>query len=158
MAPTEFDIVISITDLIFFPDENYDDVEVRYEFANILNYLNIKIDIPSLYYYYFDNVKGGEGDIYIYKNENNSLVIDLYKDEFDQIDLINVLIRHGSKASDEFNKMMSSFFNSSEYKISYTANFGSHILNRVFDEPVNQINSSKLDEFYKNRNRNVVIC
>lgn len=158
MTPTEFDIAISITDLFFFPDENCDDVQIRSEFLNLLNFLDLKIDIVSFYNFYFDNVKADEGDIYIYDNKKNILVIDLYKDPFDQIDCISLLVRYGGKLNKEFNKMISDFFNNSEYKIAYTANFGSPRLNRILNEPVNEIEPSKLDEFYKKRIRNFISC
>lgn len=157
MTPTDFDLHLSITDLFLFPNDGPDgeqnDEEIKNEFSKILKYLGFEIHISSLFKFYIDNVRNGEGDIYIFKNDIGIFILDLYKDDFDQIDMISIFLRQFDKKDDTLLKLASDLFYSSEYRISFGASIQSNRICLIMDEPVKCIDTKYLIEFYKDRKK-----
>ncbi|NBF03974.1 hypothetical protein GV819_16900 [Pseudomonas sp. Fl5BN2] len=92
ICANEFDICISMPDFVtWIEDEHIPNADL----AAALNVMGIMLNITELYDAYFDDTPVGAGDVHIYPSTENEsfLVIDLYRDPTDQLDIVTASLK-----------------------------------------------------------------
>ncbi|WP_231670875.1 hypothetical protein [Pseudomonas quasicaspiana] len=88
----EFDICVSISDLVSWVKDEY---SPNADLAGALSLAGIDLDLAKLYECYMERTPVGTGDVHVYSSLLNKsfLVIDLYRDLTDQLDLVSASLR-----------------------------------------------------------------
>ncbi len=92
MGKYQFLMTISISELIYYPDEYNDNYVIEPVFQELIRFLDINIPIHEIVEQYF-NYSVDTGDILVFKSsksQDDFLLIDTFKGATDQIDLIRV--------------------------------------------------------------------
>lgn len=119
--PKDFYIAVSISDLVMWKgDEDVDCVGNPF-FIQALNILEIHLDPVQFYFQYVEELAIGTGDVYLYKQDLNGesiFAINLFKDVYDQLDIISFGIRTKKNALD-VRVALRAFFDSATYQVQY---------------------------------------
>ena len=92
VVATEFHIIVSMSDLMRWKDENNDVYEPAPSLLNALKEAELTVNLRELYCRYFDDVQVGRGDTYLYpsfESVESLFVIDMYRELSDQLDIVS---------------------------------------------------------------------
>lgn len=103
----------------------------------ILDEFGIDLDLKDLHDRYFDDIKIGHGDVFLYSNQRsmeNIFVIDLFRDVYDQHDMIAFGIRCEKGLHPFVRKRVLRFFDSASCQFSLEESVHSQKLRRMIDK------------------------
>ena len=121
LQSSDFYVAVSMTDLFVWNGEGEHDFVGNPFLILVFNLLEIHFDLTSLYSIYFTETPIGTGDVYLYKESMNGegiFAIDLFRDIYDQLDIIRFAIRTKKNAS-AVRIALQNFFASSKYQMRY---------------------------------------
>lgn len=92
ICANEFDICVSMPDFVEWVEDQH---TPNADLEAALNAMGIALDITELYNTYFDDTTVGEGDLHLYASAENEsfLVINLYRDLDDQLDIVTASLK-----------------------------------------------------------------
>ena len=120
LSALEWDICVSASDLVRFPDPDSDVPVASPQFTELINELGLPIDPTKVYEHYFFDTKVGAGDVHVYRSRESQgavFVIDYYRDMHDQLDLIDLFIKVSERSASQVASFVRAFFDSSEYQV-----------------------------------------
>jgi hypothetical protein len=129
----EFDICVSMSDLVsWVGDEHSPNADLDAAFIAS----GIELDIAKLYDHYFDDIPIGAGDVHVYSSavSESLLVIDLYRDLTDQLDLITVSLRIDKTQLNLSIPLLRQFFDTAECQVLFSQSTHSKRLHSLIDE------------------------
>ncbi len=117
----QFRLVISLTDLFHWPD---DDVPVLLDdWRRAIELLGFdEVEITALYDVYFDGTPIGQGDVHAFINKaqpENTLIFDLYRGLTDQLDIIAVAISVSGERITQIKSLLRQVFDLASCQIHY---------------------------------------
>ena len=122
IAATEFEICVSMNDLVLWPDESAEIPTHNPRLQAVFEVLGSRIDLLSLHHDYFHNcARAGHGDVHVFEfkeNSKNVVAIDLYNEPTDQMDLVYIYIRCTQTASAQIAVLVSEFFCNASAQVS----------------------------------------
>ena len=138
----EFDICVSMSDLVsWVGDEHSPNAELE----AALSAARIELDIAKLYDHYFEDIPIGAGDVHVYSSavSESLLVIDLYRDMTDQLDLITASLRIDKTQLNLSIPLLRQFFDTAECQVLFSQSTHSKQLHSLIDEsryplPINE--------------------
>lgn len=87
----DFWIMASISELVFYPDEDRDEYVPHPNFQSVMNELGIQVPVEAIYERYMDGPVNA-GDVLVFSKKDLSdacIVMDTYRDPLDQMDMIH---------------------------------------------------------------------
>ncbi|MDY8022005.1 hypothetical protein [Paenibacillus polymyxa] len=126
-----FFATISITELVDYPDDDNDYYEEHFLIREIVSTLKIDFPIKQIYERYFDD-SINTGDVLLFKSKkdsNNSILIDTFKDPYDQLDLVRFGVQITSNDIDKIRVLFRQLYDKSSILINYHE--GQGILNEI---------------------------
>lgn len=129
----EFDICISMADLVSWVEDEH---SPNSDLEAALSAAGIDLDIAKLYDDYFECTPIGAGDVHVYSSfENESfMVIDLYRDLTDQLDLITVSLKIDKPLTHLVLPLLRRFFDAAECQILFSQSTHSQRLRSLTNE------------------------
>lgn len=129
----EFDICVSMSDLVSWVGDEHSpsaDLEAA------LSAAGIDLDIAKLYDDYFEYTPVGAGDVHVYSSSVNEsfMVIDLYRDLTDQLDLITVSLKIDKPLTHLVLPLLRRFFDAAECQVLFSQSTHSQRLRSLTDE------------------------
>ncbi|WP_395675939.1 hypothetical protein [Inquilinus sp.] len=103
----------------------------------ILDEFGIDLDLKDFHDRYFDDIKIGNGDVFLYSNQRNSenlFVVDLFRDIDDQLDSISFGIRCEKTLHPFVRKRVLRFFDSASCQFSLEESSHSQKLRKMIDK------------------------
>lgn len=133
ICANEFDICISMPDLVTWTD---DAQTPNADLAAALELLGIEIDIADLCDDYFNETPVGTGDVHVYASDDNDsiLVIDLYRDTTDQLDIISLSLKIDPPLLTLALLPLRRFFDAAECQVAFRQSSHSQQLRSLIDE------------------------
>jgi hypothetical protein len=127
MNKMQWDIEIKLflpnTILISYPDDNNDEYFENPTFKDIREYLNIEIDVNSWYNRCLQIAFGKKElqkiELYYSKDELSYILLDNYRDPYDQLDLIGIGVKTTNELGVEIRKLTRKLNDESPYNIYY---------------------------------------
>lgn len=119
MSSRYFYAVVSMHELISW-DETQSCARPNAFLARILSIFHLKLDLLSLHDYYFESVRVGQGDVFVYRNKATSpdlVAFDLYKEPSDQLDLISMAVVCRPELANEARDNIRSFYDAADCKL-----------------------------------------
>lgn len=129
----EFDICVSISDLVsWVKDEHSPNADL----AAALSLAGIDLDLAKLYDCYIERTPIGTGDVHVYSSALNKglLVIDLYRDLTDQLDLISASLRVDRDLVESLLPRLRRFFDAADCQVLFSQSNHSRQLRLLLDE------------------------
>lgn len=129
----EFDICVSMSDLVsWVGDEHSPNADLE----AALSAAGIELDIAKLYDHYFEDTPIGAGDVHVYSSavSESLLVIDLYRDMTDQLDLITASLRIDKTQLNFSTPLLRLFFDAAECQVLFSQSTHSKRLHSLIDE------------------------
>ncbi|WP_227818088.1 hypothetical protein [Nitrogeniibacter aestuarii] len=117
----DFSVAVSASDLVAWKGEGDTDCVANPLLVHILDLLAIRADPSRIYRKYFDEIAVGAGDVYLYREEvngENVFAINLFRDLYDQLDVISFGIRTKKNAG-AVRIALRAFFDSAKYQVHY---------------------------------------
>lgn len=117
----DFSIMASISDLVFYPDEQRDEYIPHPNFQAVMDVLSIHVPIEAIYERYFDHPVN-TGDVLVFGREEqpgSCIVLDTYRDPLDQLDMI----RFGWRTKEnieEVQRLSRLLYDECEYAVCYS--------------------------------------
>ena len=138
IAATEFEICVSMGDLVTWPDESAETPAPNPRPQAIFEALGAKIDLLPLHHDYFhDYARTGRGNVHVYELNGDPVTvvaIDLYNEPTDQMDLIRLYIRCSQSASEQVAALVSNFFCNASTQVAASQQCISTKLRNVVDK------------------------
>ncbi len=129
----EFDICVSISDLVSWTeDEHFPNPDLE----AVLNAAGIEIDVAKMYDDYFEDTPVGAGDVHVYSSVLNEsfLVIDLYRDLTEQLDVVTASLKIDKSLLNFALPSLRRFFDSAECQVTFAQSSHSRQLHSLIDE------------------------
>jgi len=106
------------------------------DLAAALKAMGIVLNISELYDTYFDDTPVGAGDVHIYPSAENEsfLVIDLYRDLTDQLDIVSFSLRVEPSVLHLALPHLRRFFDTAECQVAFRQSSHSQQLRSLIDE------------------------
>ncbi|WP_090738671.1 hypothetical protein [Paenibacillus sp. Mc5Re-14] len=126
-----FFATLSITELINYPDDDNDYFEGHFLIREIVSILRIDFPIKQIYERYF-NDSVNTGDVLLFNSKKDSshfILIDTFKDPYDQLDLIRIGVQITSNDIDKIRVLFRQLYDKSSIFINYHE--GQGILNNL---------------------------
>ncbi|WP_049828191.1 hypothetical protein [Paenibacillus polymyxa] len=126
-----FFATLSITELINYPDDDNDYFEGHFLIREIVSILKIDFPIKQIYERYF-NDSVNTGDVLLFHSKKDSshfILIDTFKDPYDQLDLIRIGVQITSNDIDKIRVLFRQLYDKSSIFINYRE--GQGILNNL---------------------------
>ncbi|MFT9367353.1 hypothetical protein [Paenibacillus polymyxa] len=126
-----FFATLSITELINYPDDDNDYFEGHFLIREIVSILKIDFPIKQIYERYF-NDSVNTGDVLLFNSKKDSshfILIDTFKDPYDQLDLIRIGVQITSNDIDKIRVLFRQLYDKSSIFINYHE--GQGILNNL---------------------------
>lgn len=118
---TEFEICVSMTDLVVWSEDHDLPVDQHPELQALFNALGANIDLlPIACQYFEDNCRAGRGALYVFDFDDKhttAVVLDTYSEITDQLDLISLYIRCTQEKSAEISLFLQRLFNAASVQI-----------------------------------------
>ncbi|MBV6851338.1 hypothetical protein [Xanthomonas euvesicatoria] len=133
---TEFDVCVSISDFIIYPDENSEKSISQPTLLAVFDELGLAISPRDLYAHYFANEKLGTGRVQIYKSHMHAetvVAFDLYRDKFEQLDLVSFSLACSTENLPLVAAKLRAFFDCAEYQIALQQVSHSSRLRKMLD-------------------------
>jgi hypothetical protein len=101
-----------------------------------LSAAGIELDIAKLYNHYFEHTPIGAGDVHVYSSavSKSLMVIDLYRDLTDQLDLITVSLKIDKPLAHLVLPLLRRFFDAAECQVLFSQSTYSQRLRSLTDE------------------------
>lgn len=133
ICANEFDICVSMPDFVTWAQ---DGPVPNADLAAALNTLGIALDIGKLYTSYFDDTPVGAGDVHIYPGTESAslLVIDLYRDPTDQLDIVSISLKIEPRLLLLALPHLRGFFDAAECQVAFRQSSHSQQLRALIDE------------------------
>ncbi|TXD88023.1 hypothetical protein FUT87_11975 [Mitsuaria sp. TWR114] len=131
---SHFFLMVSIWDIVTELDERF---VPNTKFSTFLSHVAIEADLVGLCDRYIDETSVGEGDVFIFKSSDGSgqtLVIDLFRDEQDQLDLISIGFICLPSNRTLVAELLMNFFNACGTQISFGYSAANNYLRELADE------------------------
>lgn len=129
----EFDICVSMSDLVsWVGDEHSPNADLE----AALSAAGIELDIAKLYNHYFEDTHIGAGDVHVYSSavSDSLMVIDLYRDLTNQLDLITVSLKIDKPLAHLVLPLLRQFFDTAECQVLFSQSTHSKRLHSLIDE------------------------
>lgn len=129
----EFDICVSMSDLVsWVGDEHSPNADLE----AALSAAGIELDIAKLYNHYFEDTPIGAGDVHVYSSavSESLMVIELYRDLTDQLDLITVSLKIEKPFTHLVLPLLRRFFDAAECQVLFSQSAHSQRLRSLTDE------------------------
>ncbi|MGY2209909.1 hypothetical protein [Pseudomonas pergaminensis] len=129
----EFDICVSMSDLVsWVGDEHSPNADLE----AALSAAGIELDIAKLYNHYFEDTHIGAGDVHVYSSavSDSLMVIYLYRDLTDQLDLITVSLKIDKPLAHLVLPLLRRFFDAAECQVLFSQSTHSQRLRSLTDE------------------------
>lgn len=129
----EFDICVSMSDLVSWVEDEH---SPNSDLEAALSAAGIDLDIVKLYDDYFECTPIGAGDVHVYSSFANEsfMVIDLYRDLTDQLDLITVSLKIGKPLTHLVLPLLRRFFDAADCQVLFSQSTHSQRLRSLTDE------------------------
>lgn len=131
----EFWIMASITELVEYPDETCDECIPHPNFQAIMDVLDIKVPIKDIHERFLDQ-SIHTGDVLVFANQHQQercIVLDTYRDPYDQLDMIQFGWKMGTKEAISIVKQLSRrLYDNCEFAVCYKE--GQSVLYKVLQE------------------------
>lgn len=133
ICANEFDICVSMPDFVTWAEDEH---LPNADLAAALKCMGIALDIIELYTRYFDATPVGTGDVHIYPGTESAslLVIDLYRDPTDQLDIVSVSLKIEPAAMPLALPHLRGFFDAAECQVAFRQSSHSQQLRSLIDE------------------------
>lgn len=133
VCANEFDICVSMSDLVSWTEDEH---SPNADLAAALRAAGIELDIAKLYDCYFESTPMGAGDVHVYSCAVNEslLVIDLYRDLTEQLDLITASLRIDKARLNLTLPPLRRFFDAAECQVLFSQSSHSQRLRSLLDE------------------------
>ncbi|MBA6316899.1 hypothetical protein [Cellulophaga baltica] len=149
----EWDIEIKLflpkNTLVIYPDENKDEFIENPNFKAIRECLNIEIDIVDWYNRCIQIALGKKElqkiEIYYSSDEQSYILLDNYRDPYDQLDLIGIGVKTTSELGEKVRKLTRVLNDESPYNINYCE--GSNPVFKLY--PIDEKTKSRYRETQK---------
>lgn len=129
----ELDICVSMSDLVsWIGDEHSPNADL----AVALRAIGIELDVAELYSFYFENTPIGAGDVHVYSSAANEsiLVINLYRDLTDQLDIVTASLKIDPIVLPLVLPHLRRFFDAAECQVLFSQSSHSKQLRLLVDE------------------------
>lgn len=129
----EFDICVSMSDLVsWVGDEHSPNADLE----AALSAAGIELDIAKLYNHDFEHTPICAGDVHVYSSavSESLMVIDLYRDLTDQLDLITVSLKIDKPLTHLVLPLLRRFFDAAECQVLFSQSTHSQRLRSLTDE------------------------
>ncbi|WP_092295553.1 hypothetical protein [Pseudomonas sp. NFIX28] len=132
ICANEFDICVSMPDFVTWAEDEH---IPNADLAVALKAMGIALNITELYDTYFDDTPVGAGDVHIYPSAENEsfLVMDLYRDLTDQLDIVSFSLRVDQSALYLALPHLRRFFDAAECQIAFRQSSHSQQLRSLID-------------------------
>lgn len=103
--------------------------------VHVLDLLAVRVDPSRIYRKYFDEIAVGAGDVYLHREEANGenvFAINLFRDLYDQLDIISFGIRTKKNAV-AVRVALRAFFDSAQYQVHYEEGGILHSVSSLLD-------------------------
>ncbi|WP_047304861.1 hypothetical protein [Pseudomonas fluorescens] len=133
ICANEFDICVSMPDFVTWAEDRH---LPNADLAAALSTLGIALDINQLYTRYFDDTPVGTGDVHVYPSTGSQslLVIDLYRDPTDQLDIVSVSLKIEPALLPLALPLLRGFFDAAECQVAFRQSSHSQQLRSLIDE------------------------
>lgn len=136
VAGTEFDVCVSISDFVIYPDENSDNSISQPTLLAVFDELGLAVSPRDLYARYFANEQLGTGSVEIYKSQMHAetvVAFNLYRDKFEQLDLVSFSLACSTETLPLVAARLRAFFDGAEYQIALQQVSHSSRLRKMLD-------------------------
>lgn len=126
--------MVSIWDVVTELDESF---VPNTKFSTFISHVAIKADLVDLYGRYLDETSVGEGNVFIFKSLDEfgqTLVIDFFRDEQYQLDLISIGFICLSSNRTLVAELLMNFFNACGTQIPFGYSAANHYLQQLADD------------------------
>ncbi|WP_426108526.1 hypothetical protein [Pseudomonas sp. TWR1-1-4] len=129
----EFDICVSMPDLVSWGGDEH---SPNADLEAALSSAGIELDIAELYNHYFEDTPIGAGDVHVYSSavSESLMVIDLYRDLTDQLDLVTVSLKIDKPLTHLVLPLLRRFFDAAECQVLFSQSTHSQRLRSLTDE------------------------
>ena len=133
ICANEFDICVSMPDFITWTEDMH---IPNADLSAALSAMGIALNITDLYDAYFDDTPVGTGDVHIYPSDKNKsfLIIDLYRDPTDQLDIVTISLKIESELLTLVLPHLRRFFDAAECQVAFRQSSHSQQLRSLMDE------------------------
>lgn len=152
---TDFCLAVSITDLLTWRGDGDRDFSENPALKAVLKALGITLDLQTLYAAYFEQTTVGSGDVHVYrstKDSKNVFAVDLYRDSFDQMDLVTLAVECDEHCLPVVRSQLRAFFDAASCQVHYEEASYSARLRRMIDPktyPVTMKDSGYAQRMYE---------
>jgi len=137
---TEFEVCVSMADLVTWSDDDALPVDQHPELKALFDALAADIDLLPIAIKYFENDnRAGHGDLYVFKlddTDSTVVALDTYSEITDQLDLVSLYIRCPKAKSAEISQCVQRLFNAASVQIHASQTSVSRLLRKAID-PLN---------------------
>ena len=133
ICANEFDICVSMPDLVTWIEDKH---IPNADLSAALNAVGIPLNTSELYDTYFDDTPPGAGDVHIYPcaDKQSFLVIDLYRDLTDQLDIVSASLKIEPTVLHLALPYLRRFFDAAECQVAFRQSSHSQQLRSLIDE------------------------
>ncbi|EKE75247.1 hypothetical protein B3C1_08221 [Gallaecimonas xiamenensis 3-C-1] len=118
----QFYLAVSMSDLVNWHGNRDDDFEANKEIQSAVELLGLEVDVKLLHNEYFNKIKVGQGDIYLFVSRcspDNLFAIDMYRGLTDQLDIVTIFFRATPDLATAVKEKLRYFFDSASCQIAY---------------------------------------
>ncbi|MFJ7141231.1 hypothetical protein [Pseudomonas protegens] len=133
ICANELDLCVSISDFVTWLE---DECIPNPDLAAALKAMGVTLNITELYDTYFDDTPVGAGDVHIYPSAESSsfLVVDLYRELTDQLDLVTASLKMEPAVLHLALPHLRAFFDGAKCQIAFRQSSHSQQLHQLIDE------------------------
>jgi len=139
VTATEFDVCVSISDFVVYTDPNSGIFVPQPSLLTVFDELGLVVSPQDLYERYFANEKLGAGSVEIYRSAKHAGAVaafDLYRDKFEQLDLVAFSVACGTEALPAVASNLRAFFDCASCQIALQQVNHSERLRKLLDAAV----------------------
>jgi hypothetical protein len=132
----DFCLAVSVTDLLTWEGSGDGDPSENEALKTVLKALGITVELRAVYADYFDQTTVGSGDVHVYrptKDSKNVFAVDLYRDSFDQMDLVTLAVGCDAHCLPVVRSQLRAFFDAASCQVHYEEASYSARLRRMID-------------------------
>ncbi|UZE36883.1 hypothetical protein LOY69_10455 [Pseudomonas sp. B21-059] len=133
ICANELDLCVSMSDFVTWVE---DECIPNADLAAALKAMGVTLNITELYDTYFDDTPVGAGDVHIYPSAENKsfLVIDLYRELTDQLDIVTASLKIESELLTLVLPHLRRFFDAAECQVAFRQSSHSQQLRSLIEE------------------------